>query len=99
MGLLTVTKTPENPFGTLAYSVATPFMVIGFFSAVLLSIYEKNKKIKSIFYLVAVIFFIAIFIQNGRAGQLAFFGTLFTLVFLYSKKLISLKSTLFIILA
>ncbi|MCK9455056.1 O-antigen ligase [Sulfurimonas sp.] len=98
LGLLTVTKTPEDPFGTLAYSVATPFMVIGFFCAIVLSLYEKNQKIKYIFYMIAVMFFIAIFIQNGRAGQLAFFGTLFMLMIIYSKKLISLKSTIFVVI-
>lgn len=97
LGLLTVTKTPENPFGTLAYSVATPFMVIGFFSAIVLSFYETNNKIKYLFYLLASIFFIAIFIQNGRAGQLAFFGTLFIFMIIYRKKLLNIKNLILLL--
>ena len=97
LGLLTVTKTPENPFGTLAYSVATPFMVIGFFSAIIFSFYEKNKKIKYLFYLLAAVFFVAIFIQNGRAGQLAFFGTLFIFVIIYRKKLLNIKNLILLL--
>lgn len=97
LDLLTVTKTPENPFGILAYSVATPFMVIGFFSAIVLSYYEKNKKIKYLFYLLAAIFFVAIFIQNGRAGQLAFFGTLFIFIIMYRKKLLNIKNLLLLL--
>lgn len=97
LGLLEITKTLSNPIGTLAYSIATPYMVIGFFSSLILSFYEKNIKIKYLFYLIAIIFFIAVFIHNGRAGQLAFFGTLFTFIIIYRKKVLNVKNFIILI--
>lgn len=92
LGVLTITKTPENPYGTLLYAVATPFLVIGFFSSILLSIYDTNNKLKYIFYFIAFVTFVAVFIQNGRSGQVAFFGTLAVFIAIYIKKLFIIRN-------
>ena len=75
----------SNPKGILAYAIVTPYMAIGFLSSVLISIYEKNKKLKYLFFILSIVSFIALFINNGRAGQLAFFITFVVLAIIYRK--------------
>lgn len=87
LDVLTTTKTPENPYGTLLYAVATPFLAIGFFSSIILSVFETNNKLKYILLFIAFVTFIAVFIQDGRAGQVAFFGTLIVFMMIYIRKL------------
>jgi len=90
--IITISKTPENPIGNLAYSVATPFLVVGFFSSILLAMNETNNRLKYLFYFIALVCFIGVFIHNGRAGQVAFFGTTFVFIIIYIKKLLIPKN-------
>ena len=80
-----------NPRGILAYAIVTPYMALGFLSSLILAYYSQHKKFKILFLLIAFFCFIGLFINDGRAGQLAFFCTLAILVFLYRKKLFNLK--------
>lgn len=81
----------NNPRGILAYAIVTPYMAIGFLSALFISYYNNSKKIKIVFYAIALLCFIGIFINSGRSGQLSFFLTLFVLSFVYRKQLFNFK--------
>jgi len=78
-------STPSNPRGILAYAIVTPYMAILALSSVPLYIYSKNKYLKNIFLFFGFSSFIALFLNNGRAGQLAFFATIGVLIFLLRK--------------
>lgn len=99
LDVLTTTKTPENPYGTLLYAVATPFLAIGFFSSIILSAFETNNKLKYLLFFIAFVTFIAVFIQDGRAGQVAFFGTLIVFIIIYIRKLFMPKNLIIALVA
>ena len=73
----------ENPRGILPYAIVTPYMGIAFLSSIVFLKYYSSKLIKHLFILIAVLTFIGLLINNGRAGQLAFFITFFILLFIY----------------
>ena len=78
----------SDPKGILAYAIVTPYMAIGFLSAVFMSIYTTNKSMKKLFFFFTITFFVALFINNGRAGQIAFFITLGVYAIVYRKYLL-----------
>ena len=82
---------PANPRGILAHAIITPYMAIGLLSSILIAIYSKTKYIKIIFTVLALTSLIALLINIGRAGHLAFLITLFILIFVYRKQLFSIK--------
>ncbi|NVJ54150.1 MAG: O-antigen ligase family protein [Campylobacteraceae bacterium] len=75
-----------NPTGHLRYLIVSQYMVIAFFSGILLSSYSKNKKEKSLFIIVSLVSFISLFINNSRTAQLSFIVILLILIVLFFKK-------------
>ena len=84
----------SNPRGILAYAIITPYMAIGFLSSLFIVAYNDSKKIKFLFIFIAILCFIGIFMNNGRAGQVAFFITLLVLIIANYKKFFNYKSIL-----
>ncbi len=87
-----------DPKGILAYAIVTPYMAISFFFSFFIFLYEKNyfKKYLYLFFSLTSLF--ALFINNGRAGQLAFFITLIVLFIIFHRKYLNLKISLGILL-
>jgi O-antigen ligase len=77
-----------NPKGFMAYAIITPYMAISTLFFIIFAFFAHSKQ-KIIFTLFAIISFIALFINNGRAGQLAFFFTIILFGFLFRKKIIN----------
>lgn len=84
-------NSPSNPRGILAYAVVTPFMAISFFFSLLIYIFDK-RRIRYLFLFFTLTSFIAIFINNGRAGQLAFFATIIIFLIVNRKYFLNLKT-------
>jgi len=81
-------STKTNPKGIMAYAIVTPYMVIATLFFTIFSFFT-NKRKKVLFLVFAAISFFALFINNGRAAQLAFFLTLLSLSFLFRKELLN----------
>lgn len=81
----------ENPRGILPYAIVSPYMAIGFLTSVILFICSKENNIKFLFLFLGMVFFISLFINNGRAGQFAFFMTMIVLLLAYRKYFINFK--------
>jgi O-antigen ligase len=78
-----------NPKGIMAYAVVTPYMAIATLFSSIFFFFIKNTKVKIILSLFTILSFTALFLNNGRAGQLAFFLTLIVLSVIYRKKIFS----------
>lgn len=87
----------SNPRGILAYAIITPYMAIGFLSSLIIAYYNNSKIIKVVFIAIAFLCLFGLLINNGRAGQLAFFSTFGVLLIIYRKYLINPKILLSII--
>ena len=80
-----------NPRGILAYAIVAPYMAIATLSSLFLVIYSKHRNLKILFSISFIVSFLALFLNNGRAGQLAFFLTILSLIFIYKKYLFNYK--------
>jgi O-antigen ligase len=81
----------NNPTGIMPYAVVTPYMAIGSLSSIFLLQYSKNKLERILFTIMSISFTVAMLINNGRAGQLAFFLTLILLFFSQYRLLKNIK--------
>jgi len=88
---------PSNPRGILAYAIVSPYMAITTLSSFILALYSKRSARKYFFYTISLFSFVALFLNNGRAGQLGFIVSLSILFFLYRKFLFNYKILLIII--
>jgi O-antigen ligase len=88
----------SNPRGILAYAIVTPYMVIAFLSSLVIIFNSKNNYIKILFSSIALLSLIGIFINNGRAGQLAFIITIVILTFINRKSIFNPKIIFLLIL-
>jgi O-antigen ligase len=79
-------NSPDDPKGILIYAVTTPLMAIGALFGFVISIYERNFRIKVLFVFIACLCLFAMVINNGRAGQVAFILTILTISILLLKK-------------
>ena len=89
--------------GILPYSIVTPYMAIGLLSSIIFFFQTKDKQ-RMLFFVCTLFFLIALFINQGRAGQLAFVITLFILLLVNYKILFKnmkylILSTFIIIIA
>jgi O-antigen ligase len=84
LGIFTIgTSTVNNPKGIYNYSVSTPLMAIGTLCSAVIINYVSNNQLKIIF---SIVFFLCLFsfvINNGRAAQISFILTIFTIMILY----------------
>ena len=87
-----------NPRGILAYAIVSPYMAIGFLSSLYIIYYSKIKYIKILFIIIAITCLIALFINRGRAGQVAFMITSFILLYHYRKYFFNLKNIIVLLL-
>ena len=93
LGIININfSTPQNPRGILAYAIVSPYMAIGSLSSIVIMYYSKNKYVKSIFFLFFLFCIVGLFINYGRAGQLAFFMTLLLIITLNRKYLYNIKA-------
>jgi len=79
---------PENPTGHLRYLIATQYMLMAFFLGSFFVYFSHIKKEKILFLIIAILSFFALFINNSRTSQLAFFIILLILTVLILKKYI-----------
>lgn len=89
----TIPNSPSDPRGILAYAIVTPYMAISFFFSLLIYIFDK-RKIRYLFLFFTFSSFIAIFINNGRAGQLAFFITMIVFLIVNRKYFLNFQTTI-----
>ncbi|OCL87902.1 O-Antigen ligase [Aliarcobacter thereius] len=87
-------KMPEVN-GHINYATVTVYVAFN----TILSFYlffsmSKESRFKYIFLIISIVSFFAILIQNGRIGQISFFGTLFVLMIYYRKYLFEYKRIL-----
>jgi len=78
----------NNPTGHLRYLVSTQYMVIAFFCGAIFFYYLKSTKIKILFLLVSLLSFFALFVNNSRTSQLAFFLIFLIFAAIFMKKYI-----------
>jgi len=81
----------SNPRGILPYAIVSPYMAIATLSAGVIAFYTKSKNNQRFFTIISIFSFMALCINNGRAGQLAFLITLIILFLLYWRQLFNFK--------
>ena len=81
----------SNPRGILAYAIVTPYMAIATLSSLVLAIYSNHKNLKILFSISFIVSFTALFLNNGRIGQLSFFLTILSLMLIYRRYLFNYK--------
>lgn len=92
------TASPSNPKGHLAYAVVTAYMALGCLMGIAISLWEKEWRQKLLFGSIGLLCFFALFVNNGRASQFAFFATLIVLIFYYRKSLFKNSKVAFVLL-
>lgn len=80
-----VVKIAATMYNPNAYAA---FLILIIFPVIMLTIYEKNKKIKSLYGIISILIFINIFMTYSRSAQLGFCIGAVVLCVLYSYKLI-----------
>ncbi|MBN2964660.1 O-antigen ligase family protein [Sulfurospirillum sp. T05] len=78
-------SSPRDPKGHLAYAVVTAYMGLGSLLAMAAFFFATSKKSKVFFLACFAICTIGLFINQGRASQLAFLGTIVVLAIVYRK--------------
>lgn len=89
----------NNPTGHLRYLIVSQYMVIALFSSIFIAYYSDNKNEKLLFFLVALLSFITLFINNSRTAQLSFVVIFLLLIILFFRKnIFKLKNLALILL-
>lgn len=86
LGLFTIEETrshSSNPKGILGYAIMSQYMAIGTISAFFIAIYSNNKNLKILYFIIMIMCFIGLFINNSRTAQLAFIFTAFIILIKY----------------
>ncbi len=80
--------TSDNPTGHLRYLTATQYMVMAFFLSSIFVYYSSSIKQKTLFSFISLLSFIALFLNNSRTSQIAFFAILLIFMIILLKKYI-----------
>ncbi|SKB71782.1 O-antigen ligase [Malaciobacter marinus] len=91
-------STQENPKFLFRYMITGAYLVLGTYLLYYFAVLEKNITYRIFYIILCLITFIGIFINNGRAAQVAFIITLIFFIIINSKK-IKLNLKIILILA
>lgn len=87
-------STPNNPQGTVSYTISTPYIALAVLMSYILAFNEMNLVWKRFYYTFALVSLIGLFINNGRAAQIGFVLTAIVLLVTYFRKNLNLKMLL-----
>ena len=83
LGIFTIEETrsnSNNPKGIMGYAIMSQYMAIGTIGAFFISLNSKCKNIKILFFIIMIMCFIGLFINNSRTAQLALILTSITIL-------------------
>lgn len=99
-GLLSIgASTVDNPQGTVSYTISTPYMALGVLMSYIFAFNETNLIQKRLYYGIALISLIGLFINYGRAAQIGFVLTASILLITYFRRNLNFKLLLIFVLA
>lgn len=81
----------SNPYGYLSYEKLSFITSVSIVFSLIFYIFEKKLEYKIIYFLIASLSFVGLFINDGRAGKISLFLTVMTLMFYYYRKIYSSK--------
>jgi O-antigen ligase len=83
----------SNPKGIMAYAIMSVFMAVAVVLSFFMAKITKNNSSKIIFYLISLLSFITLFVNNSRTAQLSLLLTIIIVsVFYFKDKLFKLKN-------
>lgn len=91
-------STSENPQGTLSYTISTPYMALAVLMSYIFAFNETNLVQKRLYYGIAFVSLIGLFINYGRAAQIGFILTAVILLITYFRKNLNFKLSLIFLL-
>lgn len=90
VGFFTIESTgsdSSNPKGIMAYAIMSAFLAVGAICSFFVGLYQKKVNLKVLFYGIALICFIVLFLNKSRTAQLSLILTIITLSIIYLKSI------------
>jgi len=91
-------STSENPQGTVSYTISTPYMALAVLMSYIFAFHETSLVQKRLYYGIAFVSLIGLFISYGRAAQIGFILTAAVLLITYFRKNLNFKLLLIFLL-
>lgn len=88
LGLFTIEETgsnSSNPKGIMAYAIMSAFMAIGGLCGLFIAHYTNNKEERILFFIVALLCIVALFVNKGRTAQISFLLSVATIAIFYGR--------------